>query len=364
MVTQHRDGGQRRQAGCRAARWQLRPTGVPWRCLRGGAVEVAPPWSAVASAPPPAATAPCTLEGQHTNRERRRRASEGAPGLLLPSTGGAWRCLRQGAVRVAPPLPVGATLRTRHRTCSYPLLAGRHANGERYVGGCRVVSWLPHPHTGVLWRCLRGGVVEVAPPWSAVASAPPYLLHVSRSLTGRHPDGSARQRGTAAAGGWEGARLAGPVHRGCMEVPPLGSGEGGAPVASRSHPCSIRTPSVLLLSLLLLAGRHANGERRVCGCMVVSRLPLPSTGVLWRCLRGGVVEVAPPWSAVASAPSYPATAPYCTAGGAARQRGTAAAGGWEGARLAGPVHRGCMEVPRRRSGGAGSPAAGLEHCIY
>ena len=109
MVTQHRDGGQRRQAGCRAARWQLRPTGVPWRCLRGGAVEVAPPWSAVASAPPPAATAPCTLEGQHTNRERRRRAGEGAPGLPLPSTGGAWRCLHSGAVRVAPPLPVGAT---------------------------------------------------------------------------------------------------------------------------------------------------------------------------------------------------------------------------------------------------------------
>ena len=118
--------------------------------------------------------AACTLAGRHTNRERRRRAGEGAPGLPLPSTGGAWRCLRQGAVRVAPPLPVGATLRTRHRTCSYPLLAGRHANGERYVGGCRVVSWLPHPHTGVLWRCLRGGVVEVAPPWSAVASAPSY----------------------------------------------------------------------------------------------------------------------------------------------------------------------------------------------
>ena len=174
------------------------------------------------------------LAGRHANGERRRRAGGRAPGLPLPSTGGAWRCLRQGAVRVAPPLPVGATLRTRHRTCSYPLLAGRHANGERYVGGCRVVSWLPHPHTGVLWRCLRGGVVEVALPWSAVASAP----------------------------------------------------------------------------------------------------------------------------------SYPATAPYCTAGGAARQRGTAAAGGWEGARLAGPVHRGCMEVPRRRSGGAGSPAAGLEHCIY
>ena len=153
-----------------------------------------------------------------------------------------------------------------------------------------------------------------------------------------------------------------------MEVPPAGSGEGGAPVASRSHPCSIRTPSVLLLSLLLLAGRHTNGERRVCGCMVVSRLPLPSTGVLWRCLRGGVVEVAPPWSAVASAPPYLLHVSRSLTGrhpdGSARQRGTAAAGGWEGARLAGPVHRGCMEVPRRRSGGAGSPAAGLEHCIY
>ena len=79
-----------------------------------------------------------------------------------------------------------------------------------------------------------------------------------------------------------------------MEVPPLGSGEGGAPVASRSHPCSIRTPSVLLLLLLLLAGRHANGERRRRAGEGAPGLPLPSTGGAWRCLRQGAVRVAPP----------------------------------------------------------------------
>ena len=49
--------------------------------------------------PPPPPTA--LLAGRHANGERRRRAGGRAPGLPAPSTGGAWRCLEDGAVELA-----------------------------------------------------------------------------------------------------------------------------------------------------------------------------------------------------------------------------------------------------------------------
>ena len=146
----------------------------PWRYLTVGAVKVAHPWPAGGGAAP-SAPAPAQRQGRgRANGERRGWAIKRGDGLVLPSPGGPWRYLCVGAVKVARPWPAGrGAAPSAPAPADTASLAGRHTDGERHVWGCRVAFRLPTPSTGVPWRCLGGGAMEVASPWSAVTQSTP-----------------------------------------------------------------------------------------------------------------------------------------------------------------------------------------------